>query len=107
MNSPNCPLNSIMLGRTAAIHLIIFIANQLFLSNNDIVELGWLEREFETKFDETIFKVGDKSIAPGLIEFSEGTNDGTSSVKNYEDIEKLGSNMIKVKKDSKVEKSFI
>lgn len=86
MNSPNSPLNTIMLERTAVTYLIIFIVNQLFISNNDVIELGWLEREFfstdRTKFDGIIFKFGDKSIAPGLVEFSGGINDKTSSQKN-------------------------
>ncbi len=90
MNSPNSPLNTIMLERTAVTYLIIFIVNQLFISNNDVIELGWLEREFfstdRTKFDGIIFKFGDKSIAPGLVEFSGGINDKTSSQKNMHNL---------------------
>lgn len=110
MNSPNSPLNTIMLERTAATYLIIFIVNQLFISNNDVIKLGWLEREFfstdRTKFDGIIFKVGDKSIAPGLVEFSGGINDKTSSQKNAKDIEKLYTNMVKVMEDIKTDKMF-
>ncbi|KAI8879475.1 hypothetical protein K501DRAFT_296998 [Backusella circina FSU 941] len=94
------PLNTIMLERTAATYLIIFIVNQLFISNND--------REFfstdRTKFDGIILKVGDKSIAPGLVEFSGGINDKTSSQKNAKDIEKLYTNMVKVMEDIKTDK---
>ncbi|CAO3678995.1 unnamed protein product [Rhizopus microsporus] len=110
MNSPNSPLNTIMLERTAATYLIIFIVNQLFISNNDVIKLGWLEREFfstdRTKFDGIIFKVGDKSIAPGLVESSGGINDKTSSQKKSKDIEKLYTNMVKVMEDIKTDKMF-
>ncbi|KAG1493576.1 hypothetical protein G6F46_008981 [Rhizopus delemar] len=86
MNSPNNPLNKIMLERTAATYLIIFIVNQLFLPDNDIIEAGWLEREFysteKTKFDGILFKVGNKTIVAGLLEFSGGVNDRTPSSKN-------------------------
>lgn len=40
MVSPNNPLSTVILERTAAIHTAIYIINQLFLSNNDIVELA-------------------------------------------------------------------
>ena len=110
MSSPNCPLNTIMLERTAATYLIIYVVNQLFITNNDVIELGWLEREFcstdRTKFDGIIFKVGNKSIAPGLLEFSGGINDKTSSLKYTKDIGKLYSNMIKTMVDSKADKMF-
>ncbi|KAL0087881.1 hypothetical protein J3Q64DRAFT_1820887 [Phycomyces blakesleeanus] len=110
MNSPNSPLNKIMLERAAAAYLIIFIVNMLFISDNDVIELGWLEREFfstdRTKFDGIIFKVGDKSIAPGLVEFSGVINDKTSSQINAKDIEKLYTNMVKVMEDIKTDKMF-
>lgn len=87
-----------MLERTAASYLIIYLINQLFIAHNDIIELGWLEREFytkdRTKFDEVLFKVGTKSISPALIGFSGGLNDKTSSRKNSKDIEKLHRNII-------------
>ncbi|CEP10658.1 hypothetical protein [Parasitella parasitica] len=110
MSSPNSPLNKIMLERTAASCLIIYLVNQLFIANNDVIELGWLEREFystdRSKFDGVLFKVGKKSISPGLIEFSGGINDKTSSRKNSKDIEKLYSSMIKVMKDAKTDRMF-
>jgi hypothetical protein len=46
MCSPNNPLNQNILERTAATCFIIHIVNQLFMSDNDVIELGWLEREF-------------------------------------------------------------
>ncbi|KAG0930096.1 hypothetical protein G6F57_012031 [Rhizopus arrhizus] len=110
MSSPNIPLNTIMLGRMATTYLITYVVNQLFITSNDVIELGWLEREFcstdRTKFDGIIFKVGNKSISPGLVEFSGGINDRTSCLKNTKDIEKLYSNMMKVMKDSKADKMF-
>ncbi|KAG1580223.1 hypothetical protein G6F48_010595 [Rhizopus delemar] len=89
MSSPNSPLNTIMLERTAATYLIIYIVNQLFIANNDVIEL-----------------VGNKSIGPGLVEFSGGINDKTSSLKYTKDIGKLYSNMIKAMVDSKADKMF-
>ena len=108
MSSPNSPLNRIMLERTAASYLIIYLVNQLFIAHNDIIELGWLERELystdRTKFDGILFKVGSKSISPVLIEFSGGINDKTSSHKNSKDIEKLYRNMIKIMNDIKTDR---
>lgn len=99
-----------MLERTAASYLIIYIINQLFLANNDIIELGWLEREFystdRAKFDGVLFKVGDKTISPALIEFSGGLNDKTSQRKNSNDIEKLYRNLIKVMNNNKPNHMF-
>ncbi|KAG1535323.1 hypothetical protein G6F50_010742 [Rhizopus delemar] len=89
MSSPNSPLNTIMLERTAATYLIIYVVNQLFIANNDVIEL-----------------VGNKSIGPGLVEFSGGINDKTSSLKYTKDIGKLYSNMIKAMVDSKADKMF-
>ncbi|KAG1294838.1 hypothetical protein G6F66_004867 [Rhizopus arrhizus] len=108
MSSPNSPLNRIMLERTAASYLIIYLVNQLFIAHNDIIELGWLERELystdRTKFDGILYKVGNKSISPVLIEFSGGINDKTSSHKNSKDIEKLYRNMIKIMNDIKTDR---
>lgn len=99
-----------MLERTSAAYLIIYLVNQLFLPNNDIIELAWLEREFyltdRSKFDGILFKVGNKSIAPVIIEFSGGINDKTSSRKNSNDIEKLYRNMAKIMKDTDTDQMF-
>lgn len=99
-----------MLERTAATYLIIYIVNQLFITHNDVVEVGWLEREFfstnRTKFDGIIFKVGNKSVTAGLLEFSGGVNDKTSPLKYTKDVKKLYSNMIKVMVDTKADKMF-
>lgn len=79
MSYPNIPLNTIMLEKTSATYLIIYIANQIFITNDDVIELGWLEKELfstnRTKFDGIIFKVLNKSIALGPVEFSRGIND--------------------------------
>lgn len=108
MSSPNSPLNRIMLERTAASYLIIYLVNQLFIAHNDIIERGWLERELystdRTKFDGILFKVENKSISPALIEFSGGINDKTSSQKNSKDIVKLCRNTIKVMNDIKTDR---
>ncbi|CAO3670536.1 unnamed protein product [Rhizopus stolonifer] len=110
ISSPNNPLNKFMLEGTAASYLIIYLVNQLFIVNNDVIELGWLERELystdQTKSDGVLFKVGNKSISPALFEFSEGINDKTSAQKNSRDIEKLHRNMIKVMNDTKTDRMF-
>lgn len=97
-----------MLERTAASYLIIYLVNQLFIAHSDTIELGWLEREFyatdRTKFDGVLFKVGNKSISPALIEFSGDLNDKTSSRKNSKDVEKLYRNMIKVMNNAKTDR---
>lgn len=53
--SPNNPLNQNILERIAATYFIIYIINQLFMSDNDLVQLDWLEHEFfatdKTKWD--------------------------------------------------------
>lgn len=86
------------------------LVNQLFISNNGVIELGWLEREFfstgRTKFDGIVFKAGNKSIAPGLLEFSGGINDKTPYQKNAKDIQKLYTNMVKVMGDITTDKMF-
>lgn len=100
MSSPRNPLNQRVLERAAATYFIIFIVNQLFLSNNDVIQLDWLEREFfateRSKWDGVLIKVENKTCSAGLIEFSGGQNDQTSTVKNHHDISKLYSKLIKV-----------
>ncbi|KAI7908276.1 uncharacterized protein BX663DRAFT_547883 [Cokeromyces recurvatus] len=100
--SPNNPLNQTILERSAATYFIIYIVNQLFMSDNDIVQLDWLEREFfaidKTKWDGVLIKVGNRSCSPSLIEFSGGCNDKTPSSKNQHDITKLYSKMVKILK---------
>lgn len=56
--SPNNPLNQNILERIAATYFIICIINQLFMSDNDLVQLDWLEHEFfatdKTKWDDVL-----------------------------------------------------
>lgn len=103
-------MNTIALERTAATYLIIFIVSQLFISNNDVLELGWLEREYfatnRAKFNGIIFKVGDKSIDSRLVKLSRGINDKTSSQKEAKYIKKLHANMVKALGDTKTDKMF-
>lgn len=70
------------------------------MSNNDVVELVWLEHEFFTseksKWDGVLFKVGDKSCSAGLIEFSGGCNDKTPNSKKQRDITKLYSELLQI-----------
>ncbi|KAG1152240.1 hypothetical protein G6F37_001049 [Rhizopus arrhizus] len=93
MESPNNPLNNKTLERTAAAYTRILIINQLLLADNDVIELGWLEREYyassKTKWD-------DCRISPVFIEFSGGANDATAVEKERRDIIKLYSMMINV-----------
>lgn len=102
--SPNNPLCTNILERTAAAHSTIYIINQLFLSNNDIVELAWLERECaateKSKWDGVLFKIREKDVSVALVEFSGGSNDKTSTIKESSDIEKLYTKMLKVINDT-------
>lgn len=71
------------------------------MSDNDVVELGWLEREFfaseKSKWDGVLFKVGDKSCSSaGLIEFSEGYNERTPNSTKQRDITMLYSNLLQI-----------
>lgn len=90
IESPKNPLNSTILERSAAVQTSIVVTNQLFLAVNDIVELGWLEREYfgtnKTKWDEVLFKTGDHKISPGFIEFSGGMNDASTPEKERRDV---------------------
>ncbi|KAG1047790.1 hypothetical protein G6F43_009784 [Rhizopus delemar] len=100
IESPKNPLNSTILERSAAVQTSIVVTNQLFLAVNDIVELGWLEREYfgtsKTKWDGVLFKTGDHKLSPGFVEFSGGVNDATTPEKERCDVKKLYSMMIDV-----------
>ncbi|CAO3633513.1 unnamed protein product [Mucor fragilis] len=100
MSSPRNPLNERVLERSAATFFIIFIINQLFISNNDVIQLDWVEREFfateKAKWDGALIKADSKCCSAGLIEFSGGLHDQTPSTKNNNDITKLYSKLIKV-----------
>lgn len=100
--SPNNPLNREILERTTATYFIIYIVNRLFMSNNDLIQLDWLEREFfatgRAKWEGVLIKVDSRSCSPGLIEFSGGCNVKTPSRKNQQDIIKLYSKMINILK---------
>ncbi|KAI8081089.1 hypothetical protein BDF21DRAFT_462743 [Thamnidium elegans] len=86
------------------VHTTIYVINQLFLSNNDIAELAWLERECaateKSKWNGVLFKVRERHISVALMEFSGGSNDKTSSIKESCDIEKLYTKMLKVIDDT-------
>lgn len=76
------------------------VTNQLFLANNDIVELGWLEREYystgKTKWDGVLFHTNDHTISPGFVEFSGGMKDNTTLTKERRDVTKLYTKMIEL-----------
>ncbi|OAD04724.1 hypothetical protein MUCCIDRAFT_79825 [Mucor lusitanicus CBS 277.49] len=76
------------------------VTNQLFLANNDIVELGWLEREYystgKTKWDGVLFNTNDHTISPGFVEFSGGVKDNTTMTKECRDVFKLYTKMIEL-----------
>ncbi|KAL9542031.1 hypothetical protein MBANPS3_008811 [Mucor bainieri] len=67
--------------------------------------MGWLEREMYLT-GRSKFKVGDKSVTPGLIEFSGGINDGTTSSKEAHDIHKLYACLKKIMIDTNVDIIF-
>jgi hypothetical protein len=66
MVSLNNPLSTTILERTA--DTAVYIINQLLLSNSDIVELAWSERECAAtekfRWDGVLFKVGPTLHAP-------------------------------------------
>ncbi|KAG1493987.1 hypothetical protein G6F47_007703 [Rhizopus delemar] len=103
MKSLRNPLGQLTLERTAAIFTAICIINQLFLVNNGILKLGWVERTFcgtdRAKWDGIIFNVGNRKLAPMLFAFSGGCNDKTSKIKEGCDISKLYSKMVDTIKD--------
>ncbi|CEG78168.1 hypothetical protein RMATCC62417_12814 [Rhizopus microsporus] len=63
--------------RTASTNTIMYIMNQLFLANNDLTAFGWIESEYchtsRCKWDDALFKFGNKKVSSVLIEFSGGT----------------------------------
>ncbi|KAG1473326.1 hypothetical protein G6F56_001015 [Rhizopus delemar] len=89
--------------RAASIHTIIYIMNQLFISNNDLVTLDWIENEYcktgRSKWDGVILKVNDKKTSPALVEFSGGSKVNAIMNKEACDINKLSSNMVSIVAD--------
>ncbi|KAG2234737.1 hypothetical protein INT48_000086 [Thamnidium elegans] len=57
---PNNPLKQVSGERTACISATIYVINQLFISNNDFVNLDWIENEYgkisQSKWDGVILK---------------------------------------------------
>ncbi|KAI7906563.1 uncharacterized protein BX663DRAFT_496918 [Cokeromyces recurvatus] len=76
MDSPNNSLIQTTGERAACIHTIIYIINQLFLADNDVVALDWIEKEYcqtgRCKWDGIIMKVNNKKISTVFVEFSGG-----------------------------------
>lgn len=100
IESPKNPLNNTMLERSTAVITTIMVTNQLFLADNDIVELGCLEREYystgKTRWNGVLFHTNDHTISPGFVEFSGRVNDRTTLKKGHRDILKLYTKMIKL-----------
>lgn len=100
IDSPNNPLKQVTGERTASIYTIIYVINQLFISNNDLVALDWIENEYcktgRSKWDGIILKVNDKKTSPVLVEFSGGSKVNATMNKEAYDISKLYSNMISI-----------
>lgn len=69
------------------------ILNCLFLSNNNILDLNWFEKECKlvknTKWDGIAFCLQDKRFTPVLVEFSGGFDFNTTSKKENDDENKL------------------
>ncbi|CEG63945.1 hypothetical protein RMATCC62417_01008 [Rhizopus microsporus] len=78
VGSPNSPLRQAAEERAASIHAIIYIMNQLFLANNDLIDLDWIENEScqtgRRKWDGVILRASDKKYC----EFSGGTKANTT-----------------------------
>ncbi|RCH80674.1 hypothetical protein CU098_005824 [Rhizopus stolonifer] len=102
-DSLNNPLRQVTGERAASIHTIIYIMNQLFISNNDLVTLDWIENEYcktgRSKWDGVILKVNDKKTSPALVEFSGGSKVNAIMNKEACDINKLSSNMVSIVAD--------
>jgi hypothetical protein len=93
IDSPRNPLTQPAKERTAAINTIIFIVNELFIANNDVVELDWIENEYcmtsRSKWDGVLIKVDDKRVSVALAEFSGGCQFNATTSKEVSDINKL------------------
>ncbi|CAO3644771.1 unnamed protein product [Cunninghamella blakesleeana] len=98
IDSPRNPLLYSQKERTASIYTITYILNQLFLSNNDIIQIGWIENEYcitgKRKWDGVAFLVSDKTISTLLIEFSGGINNNNMASKEKNDITKIYKNLL-------------
>ncbi|KAI8890537.1 hypothetical protein K501DRAFT_168676, partial [Backusella circina FSU 941] len=103
ITSPNNPLCTTILERTAAARIIIYIIHPLFLSNNDIVELAWFEREYATtgkpKWDGALFKIRERDESVALLEFSDEFKDQTCTIKEKEK-KKLYTKVLKMINDT-------
>ncbi|KAL0093871.1 hypothetical protein F4703DRAFT_1790292 [Phycomyces blakesleeanus] len=101
--SPNNPLSRRkVFKRKVATYFIIYIDNQLFMLDNYLVQLAWLEGKCfsidKTQWDGGVVKVDNRSFSAGLIEFSGGYHNKPPSSRNQYDITKLYSKMIKTLK---------
>jgi hypothetical protein len=71
----------------------MYIVNELFIANNDIVELDRIENEYcltnRSKWDGVMLKVKDKSVSVALVEFSGGCQFNATVRKEASDINKL------------------
>lgn len=72
---------------------MMYIVNELFIANNDIVELDRIENEYcltnRSKWDGVMLKVKDKSVSVALVEFSGGCQFNATVRKEASDINKL------------------
>lgn len=94
VESPNPPpLSQPAKVRTVAIGTMIYIVNELFIANNDIIELEWIENKHcltnRSKWDGVLIKVENKSVSVALVEFSGGCQFNVTARKEASDINKL------------------
>ncbi|KAG1054516.1 hypothetical protein G6F43_003482 [Rhizopus delemar] len=93
ITSPRNPIQHVALERTAASITTVQILNCLFLSNNDIIDLNWFEKEIQliknAKWDGVAFCLKNKKFTPMLIEFSGGFDFNTTQKKENDDEGKL------------------
>lgn len=93
ITSPRNPTQQVALERTAASLTTVQIMNSLFLSDNDIFELNWFEKECQlvknTKWDGVAFCLKDKKFTPILVEFSGGLNFNSTTKKENDDEKKM------------------
>ncbi|KAI8877148.1 hypothetical protein K501DRAFT_278751 [Backusella circina FSU 941] len=100
IDSPRNPLLQSTKERTTSISTIIHIIDEMFLTNNDIITLDWIENEYcqtgRSKWDGILLKVDNKKVSMGLVEFSGGVKINATANKERSDISKLYANMLTI-----------
>lgn len=94
IHRPKNPLTQPAKECTAASNTTIFIVNELFITNSDIMQLERLENDHcltnRSKWDGMLFKADNKSVSLGLVAFSGGSPQFNATArKEASDVNKL------------------